>query len=74
MQYGDHWVTGHDRSSLRLLGTAGEPINPSAWAWYHDVSLARLLALLFVLQPWQSEHLSASQPVLASLSPAGSNF
>jgi hypothetical protein len=37
MQFGDSWVTAHDRSSLRLLGTAGEPINPHAWRWYHDV-------------------------------------
>ena len=30
-------VTGTDRSSLRLLGSVGEPINPEAWMWYHDV-------------------------------------
>jgi acetyl-CoA synthetase len=34
---GDDWVTKHDLSSLRLLGTVGEPINPEAWIWYHDV-------------------------------------
>lgn len=32
---GDHFVTKHDLSSLRLLGTVGEPINPEAWMWYH---------------------------------------
>jgi acetyl-CoA synthetase len=37
MREGDSWVTAHDRSSLRLLGTVGEPINPEAWRWYHDV-------------------------------------
>jgi hypothetical protein len=37
MQFGDHWVTEHDRSSLRILGTVGEPINPHAWEWYHQV-------------------------------------
>jgi acetyl-CoA synthetase len=37
MQHGDEWVTKHDRSSLRVLGTAGEPINPHAWLWYRDV-------------------------------------
>ncbi len=36
MKEGDRWVEGHDLSSLRLLGTVGEPINPSAWIWYHD--------------------------------------
>ncbi|PWG75071.1 propionyl-CoA synthetase, partial [Enterococcus hirae] len=28
---------GHDLSSLRVLGTVGEPINPEAWIWYHEV-------------------------------------
>jgi len=37
MREGDHWVTRHDRSQIRLLGTVGEPINPEAWNWYHDV-------------------------------------
>ena len=34
---GNDWVTKHDLSSLRLLGTVGEPINPEAWIWYHDI-------------------------------------
>jgi acetyl-CoA synthetase len=34
---GDEWVTRHKRSSLRLLGTVGEPINPDAWEWYWRV-------------------------------------
>ena len=34
---GDSFVKKYDRSSLRLLGTVGEPINPSAWDWYHRV-------------------------------------
>ncbi|MEO0416240.1 MAG: acetate--CoA ligase, partial [Verrucomicrobiota bacterium] len=33
---GDHHVEQHDLSSLRLLGTVGEPINPEAWMWYHE--------------------------------------
>jgi acetyl-CoA synthetase len=37
MREGDGFVTRHDRSSLRLLGTVGEPINPEAWRWYFDV-------------------------------------
>nr|WP_292102730.1 acetate--CoA ligase [Brevundimonas sp.] len=37
MREGDDWVTKHDRSSLRLLGSVGEPINPEAWLWYHRV-------------------------------------
>jgi acetyl-CoA synthetase len=34
-KWGDEWPARHDLSSLRLLGTVGEPINPEAWMWYH---------------------------------------
>ena len=34
---GDQWPAKHDLSSLRLLGSVGEPINPEAWVWYHKV-------------------------------------
>jgi acetyl-CoA synthetase len=37
MREGDQWPNGRDLSSLRLLGTVGEPINPEAWMWYHKV-------------------------------------
>ncbi len=37
MSQGDDFVTTADRSSLHLLGTVGEPINPEAWEWYHRV-------------------------------------
>jgi acetyl-CoA synthetase len=35
IKWGSEWVQKHDLSSLRLLGTVGEPINPEAWMWYH---------------------------------------
>lgn len=35
MKWGDEWPKKHDLSSLRLLGTVGEPINPEAWMWFH---------------------------------------
>jgi acetyl-CoA synthetase len=35
MKQGEQWPAGHDLSSLRLLGSVGEPINPEAWLWYH---------------------------------------
>ena len=35
IRWGDDWVAKHDLSSLRLLGTVGEPINPEAWMWYY---------------------------------------
>ena len=34
---GDEWVKGKDLSSLRILGTVGEPINPEAWMWYYNM-------------------------------------
>src|SRR5690349_13704830 len=37
MKWGVEWPKKHDLSSLRLLGTVGEPINPEAWIWYHQV-------------------------------------
>ena len=37
MREGDDWVKQHKRSSIRLLGTVGEPINPEAWEWYYRV-------------------------------------
>ena len=37
MKWGDEWPRKHDLTSLRLLGTVGEPINPEAWIWYHEV-------------------------------------
>ena len=37
MREGDEWVKKTDRSSLRLLGSVGEPINPEAWEWYYNV-------------------------------------
>ncbi len=36
MKWGDEHVAKHEMSSLRLLGTVGEPINPEAWVWYHE--------------------------------------
>ncbi len=37
MAWGTEWIENHDISSLRLLGTVGEPINPAAWKWYSEV-------------------------------------
>ena len=37
MRFGDAWANRHDLSSLRLLGSVGEPINPEAWRWFHTV-------------------------------------
>ena len=36
IRWGDDWVKKHDLSSLRMIGSVGEPINPEAWMWYHE--------------------------------------
>jgi acetyl-CoA synthetase len=36
MKFGEKWANSHDLSSLRLLGSVGEPINPEAWDWYYE--------------------------------------
>ncbi len=36
IKWGDQWIDRHDLSSLRLLGSVGEGINPEAWMWYHE--------------------------------------
>ena len=43
MKWGPEWPERHDLSSLRLLGSVGEPINPEAWMWYHLYIGARAL-------------------------------
>lgn len=37
MRFGENWPKRHDLSSLRILGSVGEPINPEAWRWFHHV-------------------------------------
>nr|XP_019953329.1 PREDICTED: acetyl-coenzyme A synthetase 2-like, mitochondrial [Paralichthys olivaceus] len=37
LKYGDQWVHKYDRSTLKTLGSVGEPINTEAWEWYHSV-------------------------------------
>ncbi|OSX78385.1 hypothetical protein BU14_0111s0054 [Porphyra umbilicalis] len=61
---GDAFVTAHDRSSLKILGSVGEPINPEAWDWYHTVVGNRRAAV--VDSYWQTEtgaHVVAPLPV-----------
>ena len=38
MRYGEEWPKKYDLSTLRVLGSVGEPINPEAWEWYHRVT------------------------------------
>ncbi|MBU6399749.1 MAG: acetate--CoA ligase [Verrucomicrobia bacterium] len=53
MKWGEDWPRKHDLSSLRLLGTVGEPINPEAWIWYHRVIGAKRCPIVDTW--WQTE-------------------
>jgi acetyl-CoA synthetase len=53
MKFGEQWVTKHDLSTLRILGTVGEPINPEAWKWYYRVIGKEKLAIIDTW--WQTE-------------------
>jgi acetyl-CoA synthetase len=53
IKWGAEWPAKHDLSSLRLLGTVGEPINPKAWLWYHKVIGAERCPIVDTW--WQTE-------------------
>lgn len=53
MKFGEDWVNKHDLSSLRELGSVGEPINPEAWKWYYRVIGKEKLAIIDTW--WQTE-------------------
>jgi acetyl-CoA synthetase len=53
VKWGDAWPKKHDLSSLRLLGTVGEPINPEAWMWYYEVIGQRRCPIVDTW--WQTE-------------------
>ena len=53
MKWGDDWPQKHDLSSLRLLGTVGEPINPEAWMWYQKTIGAKKCPIVDTW--WQTE-------------------
>ena len=52
-QAGNEWVERYKRTSLRVLGSVGEPINPEIWKWYHDVVGNRECAVVDTW--WQTE-------------------
>jgi acetyl-CoA synthetase len=53
MKFGEQWIAKHDLSTLRLLGTVGEPINPEAWKWYYRFIGKEKLAIVDTW--WQTE-------------------
>jgi acetyl-CoA synthetase len=75
MREGDKYVTGTDRSSLRILGTVGEPINPEAWWWYHEVVGEKRCPIVDTW--WQTEtggHLITPLPGATALKPGSATL
>jgi acetyl-CoA synthetase len=74
MKEGEKWVMKHDLSSLRLLGSVGEPINPEAWMWYHKWVGREKLPITDTW--WQTEtggHLIAAIPGAMTTKPGSAS-
>jgi acetyl-CoA synthetase len=67
IKWGEQYPLKHDLSSLRLLGTVGEPINPEAWMWYHEVIGKRRCPIVDTW--WQTETGSAMISPLPGATP-----
>ena len=74
MRYGDAWPKRHDLSSLRLLGTVGEPINPEAWRWYYRVIGGERCPIIDTW--WQTEtgHFMITPLPVTPLKPGSATF
>jgi len=77
MKFGEQWITKHDLSTLRLLGSVGEPINPEAWKWYYRIVGKEKLPIIDTY--WQTETggsmiAAASGIELTPLKPGSATF
>jgi len=75
MREGDEWVARTSRSSLRLLGSVGEPINPEAWDWYYNVVGDARCPIVDTW--WQTEtggHMITPLPGAHALKPGSASF
>ncbi|XP_076462968.1 LOW QUALITY PROTEIN: acetyl-coenzyme A synthetase, cytoplasmic-like [Babylonia areolata] len=75
MKYGDEFVKKYNRSSLRVLGTVGEPINPEAWLWYYSVVGNSRCAVVDTF--WQTEtggHVITPLPGATPTKPGSATF
>ena len=75
MREGTEWTQKHDLSSLRLLGTVGEPINPEAWMWYHEHIGGGKLPIVDTW--WQTETggiMISAMPYVTPLKPGSATF
>jgi len=72
---GDEWPEQHDLSSLRVLGTVGEPINPEAWMWYHRIIGKERCPIVDTW--WQTEtggHMIAPLPFATTTKPGSATM
>ena len=75
MREGESFVTATSRASLRLLGSVGEPINPEAWRWYHDIVGGGRCPIIDMW--WQTETgagMIAPLPAFTPLKPGSATF
>ncbi|MBI5914887.1 MAG: acetate--CoA ligase [Bacteroidetes bacterium] len=72
MAMGDEWAEGHDLSSLRVLGSVGEPINAEAWHWYHEKIGRKNCPIVDTW--WQTETGGILISPLAGLTPLKPNY
>jgi acetyl-CoA synthetase len=75
MKAGDEWPAKFDLSSLRVLGTVGEPINPEAWLWYYNVIGGGRIPIVDTY--WQTEtggHMITNQPGWTPMKPGSATF
>jgi acetyl-CoA synthetase len=75
MKWGDDYVAKHDMSSLRVLGSVGEPINPEAWIWYYTVIGGERCPVVDTW--WQTETgaiMITALPGLTELKPGSATF
>ncbi len=75
MREGDQWTQKYDLSSLRILGTVGEPINPEAWMWYHENIGNEKLPIVDTW--WQTEtggHVLSPLPYATPLKPGSATL
>ncbi len=75
IKWGDDWLAPHDLSSLRLLGSVGEPINPEAWLWYHNKVGNKRCPIVDTW--WQTEtgcHMIAPMPGATPLKPGSATL
>lgn len=75
MAFGDKYVEGFDRSTLRILGSVGEPINPDAWRWFYNVVGEKHCAVVDTY--WQTEtggHMIAPLPAATYTKPGSATM